>query len=232
LKKTKLQKFGNGQKLVESSEREGLEHMKFIKLDGKDVFPSKIVCIGRNYVDHIKELGNEIPKEPVIFLKPNSAISTDIHSNELDAIHFEGEMTFVVIAGELAGVGFGLDLTKREVQSALKAKGLPWERSKAFDGAAVFSEFVSLNGDIGELRLELFINDQLQQQGGYGLMINKPNDILAEINGFMSFEDGDLIMTGTPAGVGSINPGDRFVGKIFENDTLLVEADWVVDAGA
>jgi 2-keto-4-pentenoate hydratase/2-oxohepta-3-ene-1,7-dioic acid hydratase in catechol pathway len=206
--------------------------MKFIKLDGKEVFPSKIVCIGRNYVDHIKELGNEIPKEPVIFLKPNSAISTGIHSNEPDAIHFEGEMTFVVIAGELAGVGFGLDLTKREVQSALKVKGLPWERSKAFDGAAVFSEFVSFEGDTRHLSLELYINEQLIQQGGYGLMINKPDDILAEIKNFMSFEDGDLIMTGTPAGVGSINPGDRFVGKIFENDTLLVEADWVVDSGA
>ncbi len=218
--------------MVESSNKEARKQMKFIKLDGKDIFPSKIVCIGRNYVDHIKELGNEIPKEPVIFLKPNSAISTDILSNEPDAIHFEGEMTFVVIAGELAGVGFGLDLTKREVQSTLKAKGLPWERSKAFDGAAVFSEFVSYKGDTRHLRLELYINKQLIQQGGYGLMINKPDDILAEIKGFMSFEDGDLVMTGTPAGVGSIKPGDRFVGKIFENNSLLVEAGWVVDAGA
>ncbi len=218
--------------MVESSNKEARKQMKFIKLDGKDIFPSKIVCIGRNYVDHIKELGNEIPKEPVIFLKPNSAISTDILSNEPDAIHFEGEMTFVVIAGELAGVGFGLDLTKREVQSTLKAKGLPWERSKAFDGAAIFSEFVSYEGDTRHLRLELYINKQLIQQGGYGLMINKPDDILAEIKGFMSFEDGDLIMTGTPAGVGSIKPGDRFVGKIFENNSLLVEAGWVVDAGA
>ena len=206
--------------------------MKRIRLDGKEVSPSKIGCVGRNYVDHIKELGNEIPKEPVIFLKPNSAISQKIYSNETDAIHFEGEMTFVVIAGELAGVGFGLDLTKREVQSALKANGLPWERSKAFDGAAVFSEFVSLNGDISELRLELYINGQLQQQGGYELMINKPDAILAEIKGFMSLENGDLIMTGTPAGVGAIEPGDRFVGRVFENDTLLVEADWLVDSGA
>ena len=215
--------------MVESSEREVLEHMKYIKLDGKDVFPSKIVCIGRNYVDHIKELGNEIPKEPVIFLKPNSAISTEIRSGEARAIHFEGELTFVVSDGELAGVGFGLDLTKREVQSALKAKGLPWERAKAFDGAAVFSEFVSLKGDIRQLRLELFVNEQLVQHGGYELMINKPGDILAEIRKFMSFEDGDLIMTGTPAGVGVIKPGDRFVGKALENDTLLVEASWVVD---
>ena len=218
--------------MVEFLKQETLEHMKYVKLDGREVIPSKIVCIGRNYVDHIKELGNEIPKEPVIFLKPNSAISHKIYSNETDTIHFEGEMTFVVIAGELAGVGFGLDLTKRAVQSALKANGLPWERSKAFDGAAVFSEFVSLNGDISELRLELYINGQLQQQGGYELMINKPDAILAEIKGFMSLENGDLIMTGTPAGVGAVKPGDRFVGRVLENDTLLVEADWVVDSGA
>jgi 2-keto-4-pentenoate hydratase/2-oxohepta-3-ene-1,7-dioic acid hydratase in catechol pathway len=231
LKKMKLPRFGRGQRPVEATKREDLKNMKFIKLDRKEVFPSKIVCIGRNYVDHIKELGNEIPKQPVIFLKPNSAISQEIHSNKPDAIHFEGEMTFVVIARELAGVGFGLDLTKREVQSALKAKGLPWERSKAFDGAAVFSEFVSYEGDTRQLRLELYINEQLIQHGGYGLMINKPDDILNEIKGFMSFEDGDLIMTGTPAGVGAIKPGDRFVGKIFENDTLLVEGGWVVDSG-
>ena len=105
---------------------------------------------------------------------------------------------------------------------------MPWERSKAFDGAAVFSEFVSYGGDTRHLRLELYINKQLIQQGGYGLMINKPDDILVEIKGFMSFEDGDLIMTGTPAGVGSIKPGDRFVGKIFENNTLLIEAGWTI----
>ena len=140
--------------------------MKSVSLDGKEIYPSKIVCIGRNYFDHIKELGNEIPTEPVIFLKPNSAISTDVHSSSSDEIHFEGEMSFMVIAGELAGVGFGLDLTKRGVQSRLKAKGLPWERSKAFDGAAVFIDFVSINGNITELRLELYINDHLVQEGG------------------------------------------------------------------
>lgn len=202
--------------------------MKHIRLDGKKVYPSKIVCIGRNYVDHIKELGNEMPKEPVIFLKPNSAISAEVHAGESGAIHYEGELSFVINAGELAGVGFGLDLTNREKQSALKAKGLPWERSKAFDGAAVFSEFVSIDGDPAGLRLELYINDHLAQRGGYDLMINKPQDILAEINDFMSFEDGDLVMTGTPAGVGPLKPGDRFVGRVFEDDTLLVEADWLV----
>lgn len=202
--------------------------MKSVRLDDKEIYPSKIVCIGRNFVDHIKELGNEIPTEPVIFLKPNSAISADVLSSNSDEIHFEGEMTFMVIAGELAGVGFGLDLTKREVQARLKGKGLPWERAKAFDGAAVFSEFVTFSGNITELRLKLYINGQLIQEGGYALMMNKPDDILKEVMSFLSIEDGDLVMTGTPKGVGRINAGDRFDGKIFEKEKLIVEGSWVV----
>lgn len=202
--------------------------MKPVKLNGKDVFPSKIVCIGRNYVEHIKELGNEIPAEPVIFLKPNSSISSVIRSGVIDEIHYEGEMTFMVRAGQLAAVGFGLDLTKRNLQSGLKSKGLPWERAKAFDGAAVFSELVEFTGDITALRLELYINEQLVQQGSYELMMNKPGEILAETSQFLSFEDGDLIMTGTPKGVGKLTAGDRFNGKIFEKNTLLVEGHWHV----
>ena len=127
--------------------------MKYVKLDGKEVSPSKIICIGRNYVGHIKELGNEIPKEPVIFIKPNSAISAEIYSGEPDEIHFEGEISIMVHCGEPAAIGFGLDLTKRNIQSSLKAKGLPWERSKSFDGAAVFSEFVTFSGQVNDLRL-------------------------------------------------------------------------------
>lgn len=107
--------------------------MKPVKFDGRNVYPSKIVCIGRNYVEHIEELNNEIPKEPVIFIKPNSAISNDIYFNKKDVIHFEGEISFLVKSDKPIGVGFGLDLTKREVQSKLKAKGLPWERAKSFD---------------------------------------------------------------------------------------------------
>ena len=203
--------------------------MKSIRLDSNDIYPSKIVCIGRNYVDHIRELGNEVPKEPVVFLKPNSAISDVIHSGQSEVIHFEGEISFVVISGQLAAVGFGLDLTKREVQTRLKGKGLPWERSKAFDRSAVFSEFVTFKGNISKLRLELHINGQLVQQGGYELMINKPDKIIREAASFLTLEDGDVIMTGTPAGVGPINPGDRFVGKIFDNETLVVEGRWTVN---
>lgn len=202
--------------------------MKSIKLDGVEVFPSKIICIGRNYVDHIRELGNEIPQEPVIFIKPNSSISADINAGGPDEIHFEGELSILVHAGELAAVGFGLDLTKRELQTRLKAKGLPWERSKAFDGAAVFSDFAAFNGQVKDLRLELYINDQLVQQGGCDLMMYKPGEIIAEIKSFLSLEDGDLIMTGTPAGVGALQPGDRFNGRVLEKNKLVVEGSWVV----
>ena len=202
--------------------------MKFIKLNGEKVYPSKIVCIGRNYVDHIKELGNEVPAEPVIFLKPNSAISEHIYSNEMDSVHYESEICFMLQAGKLAAVGFGLDLTKREVQSRLKDNGLPWERSKAFDGAAVFSEFVNYDGNISKLRMELYINGRLIQKGGSELMIYKPGEILIETSSFLSYEDGDLIMTGTPAGVGVVTAGNRFEGKIFEEEKLIVEGHWEV----
>jgi len=202
--------------------------MKSVKLDGKEFQPSKIVCIGRNYVDHIKELGSEVPSQPVIFLKPNSAISAEIHAGGEDEIHFEGEISFMVIAGQLAAVGFGLDLTKRNIQFKLKEKGLPWERSKAFDGSAIFSEFVTFDGEMAGLRLELYINDHLVQEGGYDLMMNKPESILTEIKSFLSFEDGDLIMTGTPKGVGPINTGDTVNGKIFAAENLLVEGSWLV----
>jgi len=202
--------------------------MKSVKLDSKDIYPSKIVCVGRNYVEHIKELDNEIPEEPVIFIKPNSAIANRIHFNKEHALHFEGEITFLISSGKIKGVGFGLDLTKREVQTNLKAKGLPWERAKAFDGAAVFSDFVSFHGDINELRLELYINDDLVQSGACDSMINKPKDLLNEVETFLSLEDGDLMMTGTPKGVGPLHPGDRFIGKIFEKEKLIVAGSWVV----
>jgi len=202
--------------------------MKTIKMEGKELYPSKIVCIGQNYVDHIKELGNEIPSQPVIFIKPNSAISDEIHVQAQAVIHYEGEICFIVMGGKLVAVGFGLDLTKREVQTALRNKGMPWERSKAFDGAAVFSDFVLIPGALEELRLELYINDALVQEGGFDLMINKPEAILAEAGSFLSFEDGDVIMSGTPKGVGPIHAGDNFSGKIFSADDLLVEHHWTV----
>lgn len=202
--------------------------MKSIQLDGRSVTPSKIICIGRNYVGHIEELNNEVPEEPVIFLKPNSSISDEVRSGTDTPIHYEGELSFVVKGGELSAVGFGLDLTKREVQSRLKEKGLPWERAKCFDGAAVFSEFVSYNGGFADLRMELSINGEMIQQAGYELMMNKPEDILKEVSEFLSPEDGDVIMTGTPKGVGVLNAGDEFVGRIFSGDKQLINQRWVI----
>lgn len=203
--------------------------MKSITWDGKAVYPSKIVCVGRNYADHIKEFDNEASQEPVIFMKPNSAISNEIHSSKTELIHFEGEITFLISSGELRGVGFGLDLTKRDLQYKLMGRGWPWERAKAFDHSAVFSDFVTFKGNISELRMELYINDALVQFACYDLMLNKPSQMLNEAKRFLSFEDGDLLMTGTPKGVGSVNSGDRYLGKIFEKETLIAEGSWVVE---
>ncbi len=202
--------------------------MKSIKCNGKDIYPSKIICIGLNYVEHIRELYSRVPKEPVIFLKPNSSIANEIHSSRDELIHFEGEISFLIKAGGFTAVGFGLDLTKRALQSKLKTAGLPWERSKAFDGSAVFSEFVSFKGDVSDLRMELYINRELVQMGGYGLMLNKPDKILSEAKSFLSLEDGDVLMSGTPKGVGPIKPGDKFTGKIFAKEKLLTEGHWIV----
>lgn len=201
--------------------------MNSITKNNKQLTPSKIICVGRNYVDHIKELNNETPTEPVIFMKPTSSVSDELRFNSKDAIHYEGEMCFMIQTGKLVAVGFGLDLTKREIQNKLKSKGLPWERAKAFDGSAVFSAFVEFEC-INDLRLELFINNKLIQSGGYDLMLYKPDEVYKEISSFMTLEDGDVIMTGTPKGVGKFNIGDVFLGKIFSKDKLLIEHTWTV----
>lgn len=188
--------------------------------------PSKVICIGRNYVDHIKELANEIPDEMVVFLKPNSAINkvlTAKHND--DVLHYEAELSFLYQGGKFTAVGLGLDLTKREVQGKLKAKGLPWERAKAFDNSAIFSDFVSIEQeDIQRLNLSLMINDAPKQQGGVNLMMTKPADILRELQTFISLEDGDIVMTGTPKGVGIIGNNDNFTGQVY-----LSQKDTVVD---
>ncbi|MFY8328689.1 fumarylacetoacetate hydrolase family protein [Pseudoalteromonas sp. ZZD1] len=197
--------------------------------NNSSTLPTKIVCIGRNYVAHIKELGNQVAEQMVIFLKPSSAINNEllsVHGDE--ALHFETEICFKVKAGNLAEVGVGLDLTKRELQTQLKSKGLPWERAKAFDGSALFSEFVAIEqADIAKLEVSLRINGRLQQQGNVELMLYKPDVILDQINEFMTLNDGDIIMTGTPAGVGKISPGDTFSAQIHLADHLLVEQSWV-----
>lgn len=203
--------------------------MKSIIINDKEIFPSKVVCIGRNYSEHIKELDNEVPEEMVFFIKPNSSIDTKlVFPKAHESCHYEAEISFLMEEGKISGVGFGLDLTLREVQSELKKKGLPWERAKAFDGAAVFSKFVNFAGDIEKLGLELYINNELKQKGDVPLMINKPDAIIKEANTFTSFEDGDILMTGTPKGVGKFTKGDSFVGKITYEDKILVEAKFQV----
>lgn len=200
--------------------------MHSIRFEAQQVRPSKVICIGRNYVDHAKELNNEVPTSPVIFIKPNSAISSDLYAGTEQTLHYEGEIALLVMAGSIAGVGFGLDLTNRQIQGELKAKGLPWERAKAFDRAAVFSNFVKLQDPLESLRLELYINDTLTQQGGYELMIFKPRFLLQEITRSFTLEDGDIIMTGTPKGVGPFHRGDRFRGSVLAGDKPLVTQEW------
>lgn len=201
--------------------------MQAVNIMGRLVHPSKILCVGRNYVAHIRELGNDMPDAMVVFNKPNSAITDTLRSHCGDEVlHYEGELAFAVDKGSLAAVGFGLDLTRRALQSALKAKGLPWERAKAFDGAAVFSAFVALPRDPAQLRMRLLVDGQERQTGSVDLMIHPPHTILRELAAFTTLEDGDIIMTGTPAGVGEIHAGERFLGQVLCGDELLVSAAW------
>ncbi len=198
--------------------------MNSILINQSEIFPSKVVCIGRNYVDHIKELNNETPDSMVFFFKPNSSISKNlIFPKGNKSCHYEAEISFLIEENKISAVAFGLDLTLREVQSKLKEKGLPWERAKAFNNSAVFSDFKSFNGELEELSVELYINDELKQKGGVDLMINKPQEIIDELLSFSSFEDGDILMTGTPQGVGEFNIGDVFLGKILYKCETIVE---------
>lgn len=206
--------------------------MKTVTLDGQPITPSKIVCIGRNYVAHIEELGNEIPAEMVVFAKPNSAIGDRLCAHlGGEQLHYEGEIAFMVQGGALAAVGFGLDLTKRDLQSRLKSAGLPWERAKAFDGAALFSEFRRYSGDPAGLAVELQVDGAVRQAGGADLMMYPPARILQELGTFMTLEDGDIIMTGTPAGVGPVEAGEVFTGRVYLGAENLARASWEAKTG-
>ncbi|MGF1889780.1 fumarylacetoacetate hydrolase family protein [Photobacterium profundum] len=201
--------------------------MNQITFNGSLVTPSKVVCVGRNYVEHIHELGNEVPNEMVLFVKPNSAISSSLlASHNGDELHYEGEISFLYQNGKFSAVAFGIDLTKRSVQNVLKSKSLPWERSKAFNGSAVFSEFVSLQSEPSLLGLTLSINNTLIQEGDTQLMLYKPDEILAEIQSFMTLTDGDIVMTGTPKGVGKIIAGDVYIGTVTQNGKTLIRHQW------
>lgn len=201
--------------------------MKKILHDNKYITPSKVICIGRNYVEHIKELNNETPDSMVIFNKPNSAISNELLYFSEDT-RFEAEISFLIKNNKIDGVGFGLDLTKANIQDKLKLSKLPWERAKSFDKSAVFGNFVKVEDDISELKLELFINKKLTQLATIDLMIYKPLEIIEEIKSFMTLEDGDIIMTGTPKGVGTYKSNDIFVAKLYNKGKLINEYEWIV----
>ena len=198
--------------------------MKTINFKEK-IIPCKIVCVGRNYVEHIKELNNEIPSEPVYFIKPNSAIDENIIYK--DGMHYEGEISFLIKDKKIIGVGFGFDLTLRDIQSELKKKGLPWERAKAFKGATVFSDFVEID-DIKTLEVEVVKNGSVVQRGGIELMMYKPEFLVSDIDEIFGLEDYDIIMSGTPKGVGKVERGDEFIGRIYKDGEVLVEKSWIV----
>ncbi len=201
--------------------------MNTVLLSGQEITPSKIICIGRNYVGHIAELGNQIPEEMVVFNKPNSAITNKLLAFHQETLHYEGEICFLYQNGQFSAVAFGLDLTKRKMQTALKNKGLPWERAKAFDGSVLFSEFIPLNDNSAPLSLTLAINDTLVQSGSVDSMLYKPIDILNNLNSFMTLVDGDIVMTGTPEGVGEIHVSDQFIGRIWQKEQEIISAKWL-----
>lgn len=198
-----------------------------VQVADREVVPSKIVCVGRNYAEHVAELGNEMPDAMVIFIKPNSAITDTLRADHGEPVQYEGELCFMVEGGRFAYVGFGLDLTKRGQQLRNKAKGLPWERAKAFDGAALFSRFVPIDDVDPSLGFDLAIDGETVQRGDQALMSYRPDAILAEIRTFLTLEDGDIVMTGTPKGVAEVEAGRHYAGRVLRGEEVLTTAAWV-----
>lgn len=197
-----------------------------VLIHDQPVVPGKIVCVGRNYVAHIKELNNEEPAQMVVFMKPASAVTETLHACLGEPLHYEAEICLMSGEKGFKAVAVGLDLTKRDLQSELKQKGLPWERAKAFDGSALFSEFVNLQDSSQPLEIKLLVNGEIRQQGSSRMMLYPPDNILAELNSFISLQENDIVMTGTPSGVGQVNPGDHFSGQILQQGKVLTQADW------
>ncbi|MFV5311704.1 fumarylacetoacetate hydrolase family protein [Acinetobacter schindleri] len=190
--------------------------------------PSKIVCVGRSYADHAKELGNAIPDRPVLFIKPPSALGdldAGIEWNrDLSSCHYECELSLRIDrtlknetdpAKALEAVGavtLGLDLTLRDLQDDLKKKGQPWERAKAYDGACLLSDWVSVEdvvNDWKDVHYTLHVNDELRQKGDTALLIFDVGTLLADISQVFTLEEGDVVMTGTPAGVAALHSGEQ-----------------------
>ncbi|NNP77368.1 fumarylacetoacetate hydrolase [Acinetobacter sp. Ac_3412] len=203
--------------------------------------PSKIVCVGRNYAEHAKELGNAIPERALLFIKPPSSLGSLTQgvswNQELGECHYECEICLQIAhplsqetdpAKALEAIGaitLGLDLTLRDLQGDLKSKGEPWERAKAFDGACILADWIEADeiGDLQELELILNINGVDRQHGFIKDMIFDIGTLLVEINKSFSLEVGDVIMTGTPAGVGALRANDQLTMKLI---TQSGEYDW------
>ncbi|MDG1803402.1 fumarylacetoacetate hydrolase family protein [Flavicella sp.] len=191
----------------------------------------KIICIGRNYAKHIAELENEKPEEPVFFLKPDSAILPKkmpffipTFTNE---VHYEVEVLVKInkvgkhISSKFAHkyydeVGLGIDFTARDVQNKCKEKGLPWEKAKAFDGSAVIGEFVVKEslGDLQNLSFSMKKNDVLVQEGNTNSMLWQIDELIAFVSQYLTLKKGDVIFTGTPAGVGPVAENDILIGEL------------------
>lgn len=196
----------------------------------------KIICIGRNYSEHAKELGNEVPEDPVIFMKPDTAVlkkGSDFYIPEFsDDVHYELEVVLKISKGgkyirkEAASkhyeeIGLGIDFTARDLQSKLKNKGLPWELAKGFDGSAVLSDFVSKeNYDLQNLNFSLAKNQELVQNGNTKDMIFSFDDIISFASQYFTLRVGDLIFTGTPQGVGKVMEND-FLEAYLENQKMF-----------
>lgn len=198
----------------------------------------KLICIGRNYVDHIEELNNERPEEPVVFIKPDSAIlpkEQDFYIPEFsNDVHHEVEVLVKIkkvgkhIAREFAHkyydeIGLGIDFTARDLQAKLKAKGLPWEKAKGFDGAAVIGNWLpkSRFENVDNIDFSLSKNGETVQKGNTALMLWKIDEIIAHVSTYFMLKKGDVLFTGTPAGVGKVSPNDYLSGmlegeKLFE----------------
>jgi 2-keto-4-pentenoate hydratase/2-oxohepta-3-ene-1,7-dioic acid hydratase in catechol pathway len=194
----------------------------------------KIICIGRNYADHAKEMKSELPTEPIFFMKPDTALvkeGSDIYLPEFsNEIHFECEVVIKInkagkfIQKEFARnyyseITLGLDLTARDLQTKCKEKGLPWELAKAFDNSApISSKWISISDiNLSDINFQFFQNGELKQNGFTKDMIFSVDELISYVSKFITLKTGDLIYTGTPAGVGPIQIGDKLEGNMNGN---------------
>ena len=198
-------------------------HARFLTGDNFSQPISKVVCVGRNYAEHAKELNNPVPTSPILFIKPNSALTplnVPLRLPQGEQVHYEAELAVLIgstlrhadvdsATRAIAGLGLALDLTLREVQSRLKEKGLPWEIAKSFDGACPLSPFCVYNGtDLADIDYRFLINGELRQHGQTSQMLTPIPELLAFMSKHFTLLPGDVVLTGTPAGVGKLNSGD------------------------